>query len=96
MTEVEPIESLLLDERNPRFAEEVDSQEAAITELLAGAHSKLVNLAQDIAREGTLNPTELPVVVNEDGDLIVVEGNRRLAALKLLRNPELAKSASDR
>ncbi|WP_461666709.1 hypothetical protein [Gordonia sputi] len=96
MTEVEPIASLLLDERNPRFSDEVDSQEAAITEILAAAPTKLLNLARDIATEGTLNPTELPVVVDEEGDLVVVEGNRRLAALKLLRTPELAKAAGER
>lgn len=81
---------LLLDENNPRFVQPVDSQKEAINALLADAPLKLLRLAEDIASEGAVNPTELPVVVEEDGNLIVVEGNRRLAALKLLRNPVLA------
>lgn len=84
------VSSLLLDESNPRFAAPVDSQRQAINSVIADSPSKLVKLARDIVVEGTTNPTELPVVVNEDDDMIVIEGNRRVAALKLLRNPELA------
>jgi hypothetical protein len=84
------VASLLLDETNPRFADGVDSQREAVNALLSDAPAKLLKLAGDIAREGTLNPTELPVVVRESSGLVVIEGNRRLAALKLLANPELA------
>lgn len=91
----EAVSGLLLDERNPRFREQVSGQDEAVTAMLVDAAPKLVNLAQDIANEGSLNPTELPVVVEEDGELVVVEGNRRLAALKLLRNPDLATAASE-
>ena len=90
----EAVSGLLLDERNPRFPEQVSGQDEAVTAILVDAAPKLVNLAQDIANEGSLNPTELPVVVEEEGELVVVEGNRRLAALKLLRNPDLATAAS--
>ena len=85
-----PVASLLLDETNPRFAESVESQRAAANALLADGSTKLLNLAEDIAREDAVNPTELPVLVEEDGNLVVIEGNRRLAALKLLRHPDLA------
>lgn len=91
----EAVSGLLLDERNPRFPEQVSGQDEAVTAMLVDAAPKLVNLAQDVANEGSLNPTELPVVVEEDGELVVVEGNRRLAALKLLRNPDLATAASE-
>lgn len=84
------VASLLLDETNPRFADGVDSQREAVNALLSDAPAKLLKLAGDIAREGTLNPTELPVVVREANGLVVIEGNRRLAAVKLLANPELA------
>jgi len=90
----EAVSGLLLDERNPRFREQVNGQDEAVTALLLDAADKLVSLAQDIATEGSLNPTELPVVVEEDGELVVIEGNRRLAALKLLRNPDLAATAA--
>ena len=84
------VASLLLDETNPRFADGVDSQKQAVNALLAEGPTKLINLAQDIVKEAAVNPTELPVLVEEDGELVVIEGNRRLAALKLLRNPDLA------
>lgn len=90
----EAVSGLLLDERNPRFREQVNGQDEAVTALLVDAADKLVSLAQDIATEGSLNPTELPVVVEEDDELVVIEGNRRLAALKLLRNPDLAATAA--
>lgn len=90
----EAVSGLFLDERNPRFREQINGQDEAVTALLLDAADKLVILAQDIATEGSLNPTELPVVVEEDGELVVIEGNRRLAALKLLRNPDLAATAA--
>lgn len=79
--------------RKPRFREQVNGQDEAVTALLLDAADKLVSLAQD-CDEGSLNPTELPVVVEEDGELVVIEGNRRLAALKLLRNPDLVATAA--
>jgi hypothetical protein len=85
-----PVASLLLDQTNPRFRESADSQKTAINALLAENSVKLLNLAQDIARENAVNPTELPVLIEENAELIVIEGNRRIAALKLLRNPDLA------
>lgn len=96
MTQNEPISGLLLDESNPRFDEGVSGQDDAVTALLLDAPSKMINLAKDIAEQGSLNPTEIPVAVEEDGDLVVIEGNRRLASLKLLANPELAKAAADK
>lgn len=95
VTQNEPISGLLLDETNPRFDESVSGQDDAVTALLLDAPSKLINLAKDIAEQGSLNPTEIPVAVEEGGDLVIIEGNRRLASLKLLANPELAKAAAD-
>lgn len=89
----ESVASLLLDESNPRFPDQVAGQDEAITALLKDAAPKLLSLAEDIANEGSLNPTELPVVVEEDDGLVVIEGNRRLAALKLLKNPDLSAEA---
>ncbi len=85
-----PVASLLLDLENPRFRHPVDSQKAALREHLAMERDKIVNLARDIATQGAVNPTELPVIMEEDGHLVVIEGNRRLAALKLLLTPVLA------
>src|SRR5450755_422063 len=85
-----PVASLLLDETNPRFSEGMESQRDTINALLDDGAAKLFSLAEDIVRQDAVNPTELPVVVEEDGELVVIEGNRRTAVLKLLRNPELA------
>lgn len=85
-----PVSSLLLDLQNPRFRNPVDAERAALREHLATERDKLVALAKDIATQGAVNPTELPVVVREGDHFVVIEGNRRLAALKLLLQPELA------
>lgn len=93
MIQNEPISGLLLDETNPRFADAVSSQVDAISALLRDAPTKMLNLAKDIVAEASLNPTETAVAVEEDGELVVIEGNRRLACLKLLANPDLAADA---
>ncbi len=85
-----PVSSLLLDQQNWRFRHDVVSQKAALKEQLKLNLTKLRRLAEDIATRGAVNPSEIPIVVEDHGDLIVVEGNRRLAALKLLHDPDLA------
>ena len=83
------IESLLLDTQNPRH-EPVDGQREAIKALLdARGAPQLLRLAQDIAEFGP-SPIELALVVPTDSLFAVVEGNRRVAAMKLLKNPRLA------
>jgi len=83
-----PVSKLLLDELNPRHRA-VTTQDAALAEVIRRAPTKLLNLARDIAAEG-LSPIErLIVMKNEDGKkYIVLEGNRRLVALRLLARPE--------
>jgi hypothetical protein len=85
------VEKLLLDVNNPRH-DILEDQKDAIREMIADQHEKLVNLARDIVQEG-INPSEL-TIVTPDGQSnenhVVLEGNRRLAAIKLLHNPSLA------
>ena len=50
---------------------------------------KIVGLARSIAEHG-LNPTESWAIVQEDGKYVVLEGNRRLVACRLLDNPNKA------
>lgn len=94
VSQLEPIAGLLLDEENPRFAKKAAGQAEALTAILEMSGQKVLNLAQDIVAQDAVNPSELPIAVAENGSLVVIEGNRRLAALKLLRDPELAKDAS--
>lgn len=82
-----PLSKLLLDELNPRHRG-VTTQEAALAEILRRAPAKTLNLTRDIAANG-LSPIDRPVVMkSEDGKkYIVLEGNRRLVALRLLAKP---------
>ncbi len=87
---------VLLDEENPRFADPVSGQPEAINALLRLGATKLLNLAEDIAVTGQLDPTNPPIVMRGGDDVIVLEGNRRFASLKLLRNPDLAMGEATR
>ena len=49
----------------------------------------MINLAEDIYRNGLMGGQQITVVASEEGKkYIVYEGNRRVAALKLLDKPE--------
>jgi hypothetical protein len=97
-----PVARLLLDEGNFRI-EEVDNQLDAIYEVLRQQREgeKILNLAKDIVARGRLAPGERLMVVadddlptnseDEEERFVVMEGNRRITALKLLDNPELIK-----
>ena len=79
---------LMLDTDNPRH-EPVNSQRDAILALIASQRQKLVVLANDIVEYG-LSPIDRLLVIQNGRNFTVVEGNRRLAAMKLLDNPSLA------
>jgi hypothetical protein len=83
------VTSLQLDSKNPRIPElgHEPTQRDIVAELVE--HDNVYELAKDISDQGYF-PTELLVGVIEDGKDIIVEGNRRLAALKVLLSPELA------
>ena len=88
-----PVERLRLDRRNPRLigADEDASDEAIIARLYRSAG--LDELLQPVSANGYMDIEPLIVICGRDiahGDLIVLEGNRRLAALRLLREPSLA------
>lgn len=84
-----PVEKLLVDQTNPRFPPR-ESQNEALYILATDKKVKLVKLAEDIALNG-LNPSESVLVESlDDGDVYtVLEGNRRLAAIKLLSSATL-------
>src|SRR5258708_7044953 len=83
------VPSLLLDAKNPRIPELATppTQRQIAAELLE--HDSVFELAKDITQHGYF-PTEVLIGVDEDGQHTIVEGNRRLAALKFLLSPELA------
>ena len=85
------IGNLLLDLSNYRHGKS-KSQKEARDAIIADQGKKLVTLASDILANG-LNPSDLPLVIDAEdgnGNFIVIEGNRRLTAAKLLIEPELA------
>jgi hypothetical protein len=81
------IDDLKLDLQNPRIGA-VSDQHAAMQAMVDEQGVKLANLAESIVDEAGLNPMDVLLVMkDEDGRYIVLEGNRRTLALKLLLNP---------
>jgi hypothetical protein len=85
-----PLPDLLIDAENPRLPQPNVGQREALRALAAQEPQKLIFLAKDILAHG-MNISEFPIVMPLNDDLkryTVLEGNRRLAALKALENPE--------
>jgi hypothetical protein len=86
---------LQFDLKNPRYAAEQPSGRATeaqiISQLLTTAD--IAELVQSIASNGYIDIEPL-VVMPSDGEFVVLEGNRRLAAIRLLSNPELARECN--
>jgi hypothetical protein len=83
------IDSLELDLENPRITLATDQRDA-MQKILNEQKVRLINLAESIAEKG-LNPMDRFLVIRSPraGKFIVVEGNRRVLALKLLKNSTL-------
>ena len=84
------IDDLCLDEKNPRIdANELEErgQSGIIAWLIE--HEQVLALARDIVAVG-LSPLHRVCAMRENGRNVVLNGNRRICALKLLRNPDLA------
>ena len=79
---------VLLDLENPRISG-ASSQREALQKILQDQDVKLLALADSIIQDG-LNPMDRLLVIKskvERSKFVVIEGNRRLAALKILGNP---------
>ena len=81
-----PVEKLLLDPRNPRLVEFAVSSKPSQDELLQALYQQMAaeELAMSIAYNGYFEHEPLIIEPRADGNYTVVEGNRRLAAVKLL------------
>ena len=90
-----PLADLLLDVQNPRLVESQQTQQEAARELAAQQGDGLLRLAQDIVEHGTDPMTLVAVVPTTDRHkrYRVVEGNRRILALRALESPSLVASA---
>lgn len=90
------VSKIYLDSENPRH-ETLPDESAIIRYLIANENVR--NLAKDIAEAGSLSPLE-PIAVIQHPKIksgyTVVEGNRRICALKLLADPGKAGTENDR
>lgn len=82
------VSALHLDSKNPRIGREITARAPRDIIQYLFEHDKALEVAQSIATRGYF-PNEPLLAIKEDGRLVVVEGNRRLAALKALREPAL-------
>lgn len=84
-------EDLLLDKENPRFVTNKDRKltNKEIMEYLI-QYENVIDLAYSIKEYGGLVPGERLLVIKSKDKFIVLEGNRRTAAISLLLNPEKA------
>lgn len=86
------VDRIFLDQDNPRH-KPYDTQSEVIEYLCA--HESILSLARDIVAHG-LNPIEQFALIPDDNagegasTYVVAEGNRRICALKLLHDPDLA------
>lgn len=83
------VNDLLLDVENPRLGS-VASQSMALENLIKMNSTHFRNLMLSIKKDG-LDPGDSFYVIKaeEDGDYIVLDGNRRLSALKVLFGPDV-------
>ena len=89
------VDDLLLDSRNPRLVGLArDASDSAIIARLY-RDEDLSELLQSIAANGYLDIEPLVVVDETAGGLTVLKGNRRLAALRLFRDANLASWVRD-
>ena len=91
-----PVERLRLDRRNPRLVGQTEhsSDTTIIARLYLGA--ELDELLQSISTNGYMDIEPLVVLYRAGiNEVLVLEGNRRLAALRLLSDPQLIKDIKE-
>lgn len=86
------VSDLHLDRRNPRLPEELEGRSESEVLVWMYEHEVLEELAQSFVDNGYFQHEPL-VVVNEESVDVVVEGNRRLAALMILLHLPMALEA---
>lgn len=84
-----PVADIMLDVENVRYFDQVSTQDEVIQAMLNDKSAKLENLAHDIKELEGITPDPVVVVKDDDGRWVVVEGNRRVATLKILNNTQL-------
>ena len=75
------VTDLSLDAENIRLEVKDKSQDALITDLFI--NEKAMQVLKSIVENG-LFPDEIPITIKENGRHVTIEGNRRVAALKVM------------
>lgn len=88
------LNNLLLDPHNPRLPTHVKRNQKDMLEYLA-KYTSIEDLMNAIAENNYFSGEPL-IAFQEDGKFFVVEGNRRLTALKLINNPYEISNPSSR
>jgi hypothetical protein len=86
------VTDLEVDAQNPRLEEGLTNQREAIRAMVRVQGDKVLRLAGDVLERG-FDLSTLPIVMpsaENKGRYTVLEGNRRLTAIRLLENPELS------
>lgn len=79
-----PLKDILLDEKNPRIVSQTPLRTQAEILQYLYAHEELENFIRKIASEGRNFGAERPYAVKKGNEYIVIEGNTRIAAYKIL------------
>ncbi len=87
--EIIDIYQLKFDPQNPRIPSHVNGNDEQEILLWMLEDAGIFDLMESIAEQGYFNGEPLLVAKSSQNEFIVVEGNRRLASLKLLQNPSL-------
>jgi hypothetical protein len=87
------VDELFLDQKNIRLPISGSTQSALIQDLFSNEDA--FDLVKSFVQNG-LFPDEFPIVAREKGKLVVIEGNRRLAALKALNEPDIVPSFKEK
>jgi len=91
-----PVSNLLFDNENPRLPPSAKRWSQNEILKIYERDFDLLPIAQSMADNGYFVEEPLIVIPKPKDTFIVIEGNRRLAALKLLTNPELRRITRDR
>ena len=86
-----PLEQLWLDKENPRFITPPTAAEQDIINYLL-EYEEIEELARSINENRGLYAGERIIVTKEDTHYVVLEGNRRVSACKILKNVQLLKN----
>ncbi len=89
------VASLHLDTKNPRLGPETSARAPREIIQYLFEHDKALDVAKSIAARGYFQNEPL-LAIKAGGQVVVVEGNRRLAALKALREPSILEGTYQR